>query len=284
MWLVAGFFDESEYLDQAYVVAGFMGNQHDCVHLDLQWRERILKKYELDYFKASELNSGKGQFAKFRDDPKNLDALFSQREKDLFLQIKTASIDVIVEHDLIEGFGAVVMMPDYARIVEEYRVMHKTVPAPYFFCSQLCMMQAGLNMNEINATLPPFRRGEIRPIFDSHEQYSGRAKQSFDEFARKNPICSKNLLPPHFEKEQDYLTLQAADNLAYECGRLLISQEWETQIPERKAMTRLKKRVQKVFKLNYEAMKIIIESNNPDVIPIRAEIDNPPRFGAKATR
>jgi hypothetical protein len=61
MWQMAGYYDESDDNDRAYAVAGFMGHQHDCVHLDMAWKERILDKYDLKYFKASELNSGKGE-------------------------------------------------------------------------------------------------------------------------------------------------------------------------------------------------------------------------------
>ncbi len=81
MWHAAAYFDESDDNDRAYAVAGFLAHQHDCVHLDLAWRDRILEKYELEYFKASELNAGTRQFAKFRDNPSNLDCLFSRREK-----------------------------------------------------------------------------------------------------------------------------------------------------------------------------------------------------------
>jgi len=82
MWHMAGYYDESDDFNCGYAVAGFLGHQHDCVHLDLAWRDKILDKYDLEYFKASELNTGKGQFAKFRDNPNgDLNAPFSPREK-----------------------------------------------------------------------------------------------------------------------------------------------------------------------------------------------------------
>lgn len=39
--------------DRAYAVAGFLGHQRDCVHLHWAWKERLLDKYGLEYFKAS---------------------------------------------------------------------------------------------------------------------------------------------------------------------------------------------------------------------------------------
>ena len=275
MWHMAGYYDESDDFERGYAVAGFVGHQHDCVHLDLAWRDKILDKYGLEYFKASELNAGKGQFAKFRDNPTGeLDAPFSAGEKKRLDEIKIASIDVIVNADLLIGIGAVLVLPDYRRLAEEYKGMGKTLLAPYFFCAQTMMMESGFIVQKINGTLRPSQYGLLRPVFDSHEQYSGRAKQMFDDFARKNPITSEFLLPPHYESDKDYLVLQAADNLAYECRRLLITQDFDTHIPERIAMKRLKERVYKVYKLNYEGLRAICEAQQPDKIPFEINIHN----------
>lgn len=274
MWHMAGYYDESDDIERGYAVAGFVGNQHDCVHLDLAWKGRILDKYDLEYFKASELNAGAGQFAKFRDNPNDLNAPFTPREKNLFNEIKIATIDLTVSFDLLIAIGAVCMLPDYYRLAEEYSRAGKTIPAPYFFCSQLMMMESGFLMHRLNTRLSASQQGLIRPVFDSHEQYSGRAKQMFDEFCRKNPISSNSLLPPHYEDEKDYRVLQAADNLAYECRRLLITTEYDRHIPERIAMTRLKKMVYKIYKLNYDAMKGVMEAQSPEKMPFEAEIHN----------
>jgi hypothetical protein len=205
MWQVAGYYDESDDSERGYSVAGFLGHQHDCVHLELAWRERILNKYGLRYFKASELNAGRGEFVKFRDDPTAVDAKFSKREKTLFDQIKIESINLILEFDLLIGIGAVLILPDYQRICDEFREIGKTLPAPYFFCAQLMMMESGFIMHKINSVLTTSQQGIIRPVFDSHDRYSVRAKLMFDEFSRKNPISSNCLLPPFYESDQEYL-------------------------------------------------------------------------------
>jgi hypothetical protein len=276
MWCAAGYFDESADPNQAYAVAGFVGHQHDCVHLDWEWKERILHKYDLEYFKASELESGTGQFAKFRDspDPKQLDTKFSSREKDLFTRIKTESIDIFLEFDLLTAFGAAVMLPDYHRLLDECQMIGRPLHAPYFYCAQLVMMESGFMMDALNKGAPPCQQGFVRPIFDKHEEYSGRAKQMLDDFTRKNPFCSKWLLPPHYEDDRDYVALQVADNLAYETRRLLITSEYDKHIPERRAMTRLKERFSRIYKLNYEALKALLEGQQPDTIPIKPEIEN----------
>jgi len=199
---------------------------------------------------------------------------FRHEKKTLFNEIKIASIDVIVSADLLIGIGAVLVLPDYHRLAEEYMSIGKTLLAPYFFCAQTIMMESGFIVQKINAPLRPSQYGLIRPVFDSHEQYSGRSKQMFDEFSQKNPITSEFMLPPHYESDKDYLMLQAADNLAYESRRMLITQDFEAHIPERIAMKRLKERVYKIYKLNYAGLKAICEAQQPDQIPFEVNIHN----------
>jgi hypothetical protein len=55
---------------------------------------------------------------------------------------------------------------------------------------------------------------------------------------------------------------------------LLITSEFDTHIPERIAMKRLKERVYKIYKLNYDALKAICEAQQPDKIPLEANIHN----------
>lgn len=164
------------------------------------------------------------------------------------------------------------MLPDYHRYNEELKCQGKTMPAPYFMCAQLCMMEAGFIMWSLNHDSPPQQQGMFRPVFDSHEEYSGRAQLMFDNFARLNPWCSRHLLPAHYESDKDYLVLQAADNLAYESRRLLLAQEYDKHIPERKAMTRLKENVYRIYKLNYDSLKAINEDQTPEAIPLTPEI------------
>jgi len=274
MFCAAGYFDESDDTERAYSVAGFLGHQKDCVYLDWAWRDRILNKYDLEYFKASELEAGAGQFRKFRDNPEgDPRELFSAREKNLFREIKTESINIFLDFDLLIGLGAVVMLPDYYRLFEEYKTIGKVLPAPYFFGAQLVMMESGFIMDALNHGIPKTQQGFVRPNFDSQEEYCGRTKLMFDTFAKKNPLCSKWLCPPHYESDKDYIVLQVADNLAYECRRLLITKEY-SHLPERKAMTRFKERIYRIYKLNYEGLKMIMESQEPDIIPIKAEIEN----------
>ena len=65
-------------------------------------------------------------------------------------------------------------------------------------------------LNDLNSEFDsPRQRTCLRPIFDNHEKYEGKAKRMFSDFAKKNPICSQSLLPPHYEDEKQYIALQA---------------------------------------------------------------------------
>lgn len=180
----------------------------------------MLDKYGLEYFKASELEWGFGQFAKFRDNPDDLHARFSEREKKLFREIKTTTIDIFLEADLLWGFGAVLLLPDYHRLLGEFKAKNLVLPQPYYFCAQVVYMEAGFVMDFQNKGRTRSEQGSVRPVFDKQEEYEGEANQVFEVFREKNPLCSKWLLPPHFEDDRDYIVLQVADNLAYEMRRL----------------------------------------------------------------
>lgn len=271
---MAAYFDESDDNQRGYGVGGFLGNQFDCVHLEWAWQRDILAKYKLKYFKASELEYGHGEFRKFRDDPNNPKAPFSQREKALFKEVKTKTVDIFLNAEFLVGFGAVVVLPDYHRLVEELNRAALAIPEPYWFGAQVVYMEAGWIMNYLNEDEPPSQRASVRPIYDDHEEYGRRAKRIFDDYRDKNPLWSKWLLSPHYESDKNYVVLQVADNLIYEMRKLVIKDAFNEVRPERIAMQRLKERIWKVYKLNYQALKAIME-RPANENPIEPEIANP---------
>jgi hypothetical protein len=135
-------------------------------------------------------------------------------------------------------------------------------------------MESGFIMDYQNEGRSRSESGCVSPVYDQQKEYQSSANRIFEEFREKNPLCSKWLLPPHYEDDQDYIVLQVADNLVYEMRRLVVGEEFNPQIPERKAMTRLKERLWKVYKLNYEGLKKIMD-RPANVIPINPEIHNP---------
>lgn len=275
--LIGGYFDESSDSDVqnlCYSVCGYVADGLSALELSFLWSD-LLKKHNLNYFKASEIEYGFGQFAQYREDPTNLNAALTQREKEKIVEIKTDFIDAICKCN-VYGIGTVLLLRDYEILMAENLKAQRHIPAPWYLCSTFTMMAAGMLMNDANRRHPPERTGCLRPIFDWQEEYKGKFLESFPNFCRKNPISSKSLLPPHFEMEEDYKCLQAADCLAYEARKMLFWVEYEENPnrPIRKAMQRLQGRMYKIYKLNYEGLNVIANGQKDDEIPIAPAIEN----------
>jgi hypothetical protein len=269
MFLAAGYFDESSdegLEDKSYSVAGFVGSGAAALEMDMGWGE-LLKRFDLDYFKASEIEIGFGAFAKHRSHPKQLSDPLTDSEKNHIREIKIAFIDLICDCEDMIGIGAVLLLRDYQILQEESPHAARVLPAPYVICADLALIEAGMMVNEANAYYP--YGSVIRPVFDSHQEHGPRFLNGFQSFQKKNPLSSRYLLTPHYETEQDYRCLQAADCLAYEARRLLVRDEFEPHRPMRKAMERLSDQIGRMYKLDYEALQMIAEKQTPDVIPIR---------------
>ena len=266
------YLDEStdeDTLGYCYTVAGWLGGDDAFLDLDFAWGD-FLRRNGLKYFKASECEGGLEEFARFRDDPSDLSRPLSQKEKDTLTQVKTEAIDVIVKQRDIYGVGTVLMLPDYTRIRNEFAP--KLLPVPYFLCGQLTLLAAGFMMKAWNDHVRPEQFCHLRVIFDSHEDYSGRAKEVFDSFKIKNPNAAACMLPPHYEDDLEYRGLQVADTLAYEARRLLVRTEYRKGLKGNRAWERLREKVELVYKLDYRTLKMICERSAPESIPIKPAI------------
>lgn len=276
MWLAGGYFDESfdESENSCYTVAGYIGPQLPAIILDLRWKA-MLKRYDLEYFKASEIEFGFGQFAKHRDNPNNLSAPLSKREKALIREIKIAFVNLICDEDHLLGISASVILRDFDRLKKEEPKLADRLPTPYTLCGHLVMVEAGTVVNRSNEDSTAQHQTFLRPVFDSHKDYSHRFQSAFETFCKKNPLTSKYLLPPIYETEQAYRCLQAADCLAYEARRLVDRTVNEPEFArERIAMTRMKEHVRAIYVLDYETLKKLAALQKPDVNTIRPRIDN----------
>lgn len=280
MWLAGGYFDESfdKLEDRCYTVAGYIGAQLPAVILDLRWKT-LLEKYQLAYFKASEIEFGYGEFVKHRDDPKNINAPLSAREKELIVEIKTAFVDAICDEDHLLGLSASVILRDYKLLQMQEPDLAKRLPDPYTLCGHLVMVEAGMIVNWSNENSPADLHALLRPVFDSHKDYSFKFINAFDIFGQKNPISARNLLPPIYEKEQTYRCLQAADCLAYEARRLVDRTVYEPEDTRvRKAMSRLAEHTRCIYVMDYDSLRYLAANQEPDKIPIEPRIDNRPKY------
>jgi hypothetical protein len=278
MWLAAGYFDESidqDVEDRCFSMAGFYGSQFTAAQLDLKWKDN-LNKWNLNYFKASEIEFGFGQFAQHRDCQNDLNRPLSHREKGIIREIKTSFVDIICDscsHGGLIGVGVTLVLRDFYLLHSQEPELAKKLSNAYTMCGDMMLMASGLAMNECNES-SPYYPGFMQPIFDTQEEYGPRFKMGFSYFAQKNPKSSRFLKPPMFESEEKYRCLQAADLLAFESRKLLINTFYDPNRPERVAMSRLKEHVDRLYLLDYNTLKLIASKQHSDAIVVNPKINN----------
>jgi uncharacterized protein DUF3800 len=267
--IYGAYYDESDE-KPGFSLAGYAAPYLTWVHLDWKWQE-LLRKWNLAYFKASECENLLGEFAQYRDCPADLKSELKPNERSRLVEIKTEFVDAICKHgDDLQGYGAVVVVKDFERIISEDRAALKLfMDKPYYVCFQLCLVAAAMPARDFNLRQPKENHVYIKPIFDSHKEYSGLAKSLFDKFLKGNPRSAEVLLPPDYEDDKTVSALQVADSLCYEVRKLLtrkIANPQDEYI--RKPLERLRPFVYRVYKLDYQALKLIVAKQDRDYIPI----------------
>lgn len=267
--IYGAYYDESDE-KPGFSVAGYAAPYATWVHLDWKW-QGLLKKWNLTYFKASECENLLGEFAQYRDSPTNLKSDLKTHERKILTGIKTEFIDAICKHgDDLQGYGAVVIVNDFEKIIsEDAEARRLFMDKPYWVCFQLCLVAAAMPARDFNQRHS--NRDDhvhIKPIFDSHKEYSGLAKALFDKFMNGNPRSAEVLLPPEYEDDKAVSALQVADTLAYEARKHLTRQIVKGDGYARKPMERLRPFVYRIYKLDYKALKLIVARQDPDYIPI----------------
>jgi hypothetical protein len=271
--LYGGYYDESQD-GTSFSVAGFTAPCETWVHLDWAW-QNLLKAWNVKYFKASECENGLGEFAQYRDDPRNLKSTLKPHEREKLRNAKTQFIDVICKHaDHLHGVGAVASIEDFNRIVTEDAAARRLfMDSPYYVCLQGALITATVPMSKANATRRQSDQLCFAPVFDSHEEYSGIAKIAYEKFRTKNTSSSKVLLPMRYEDDKTTPALQVADMLAYEIRKELTKQIKSPERDTRKPMLRLIPAVDHIFRLNYASLRTIVDNQRPDSIEEYAHTD-----------
>lgn len=268
--IYGAYFDESDE-KPGFGVAGYSASYETWVHLGWKWTD-LLKKWNLEYYKASENENALGQFAQCREDPKNVKTPLNKAERARLKEIKTEFIDAICSHhDDLQGYGAVVVQEDFARLVrEDEAALSLLTESPYYICFQLCLVAAALPARNANERRTDEEKIYIKPIFDSHKEYSRVAKTLFDKFAPKNPKSAEVLVPPSFDDDKTTTPLQVADTLAYETRKLF---NLRIQKPEddymRVPMIRLKPNVYRLYELDYKTLKALLARQTGDSIAVK---------------
>lgn len=267
--MTGAYFDESES-EGCFSVAGYLGSYRTWVHLDWLWQD-LLTKWRLDYFKASECNNGTKQFAQYRDDPSLPQKRLKDHEHAKLREIMTDFVGAVCKvHDELCGIGAVVVLDDFNRLVSESdKARRLFTTKPYYLCMQLCLVAAAIPIRNMRCRT---RSGDdwVRPIFDSHREFSKHTVALFAKFSKKNPESAKVLMQPAYKDDVDVRPLQVADLVAHEVTKLLGRKL--ANRPERPPMTRLLPSMGKIYKCDYEALKILLDVQSADFIGVQPAI------------
>jgi hypothetical protein len=267
--IYCAYYDESDE-KPGFSLAGYSASYATWVHLDWAW-QCLLRKWKLEYFKASECENLLGQFARYRDKPADLKAPLKPSERARQIEIKTQFIDLICKHsDDLQGYGAVVVLEDFQRIIsEDANARRIFLDKPYYVCLQLCLAATAMPVRDHNQRHTNREdHVSVKPIFDSHQEYSRLATMAFERFLQANPRSAEVLLPLDYEQDREVSALQVADNLAYEARKHLTRQIRECDDYMRKPMERLRPFIYRIYRPDYDALKLIVARQNPDYIPV----------------
>ena len=267
--IYGAYFDESDE-EPGFSVAGYSAALDTWLHLDWKWQE-LLNRWNLKYFKASECENGLVEFAQYRDDPTDRKSPLKPNERERLKEIKIQFVDAIVKHhDDLQGYGAAIVTGDFDKIIAEDRVARKLfMDKPYYISAQLCLVATAMSVHETNVRRSGDARIQLKPVFDSHEEYSSIARQMFDSFAEKNPKSAEVLLPPTYKDDKLCSSLQVADTLAYEIRKQLTRKIRKADDDYmRVPLVRLHPAIYRIYKLAYEDLKMIVANQTPDSIAV----------------
>jgi hypothetical protein len=164
----------------------------------------------------------------------------------------------------------VVIIDDFERITAgNSEALRYLQDKPYYICFSLCLLAAAMPVRDANARRSSQDRIQLKPVFDSHEEYSGIAGSLFASFVEKNPRAAEVLLPPSYDDDVKTVALQVADTLAYEARKLLTRQ---IRDPDRDymrvPMIRLRPSIYRLYRLDYAALQTIVTMQSRDAIAV----------------
>jgi Protein of unknown function (DUF3800) len=256
--IYGGYYDESTD-GTSFAVAGFIAPYDSWMDVDWAWRD-LLKKWKIEYFKASECVNGLEQFAQYRDDPLDQKSALKVNEWEVLQRAYTDFADVICKNkDRLIGVGATTIVKDFKRIISEDSRAHALfMDKPYYVCMQAALHAPITKMHAENQRRNSAGKLYIKPIFDSNDEYSDIAKIAYEKFREKNARAAAILLPMTYESDVDTPALQAADMLAYEVRKFATNQGLYPEREMRLHMKRLITLIDRVWKLDYDGLRFII--------------------------
>ena len=187
--MIRSYMDESFDMKQrgVFAVGGVLGRDLAMFELERRW-EQLLRRSDIDiaYFKASECQNGKGEFAKFVADPKNitsderskLDAISHE-----FLGMITNSVPFDSTHYICVQ-GAAVVQEDFYDAIKDAKARSVLGNDPYRLAYDFAMINCAWAMKELGDGGAGYG---VSFVCDEHEEHSPLAGQVYRALKETNP-------------------------------------------------------------------------------------------------
>lgn len=177
-----------------YILAGYSAPESTWAAFWPDWQSALALAPKLEYFKMSEAESLKGQFAGFSPEER------TKRVNEF--------IDVILDHDLQEA-SIGISAPAYQEIF--YPIMHRSHASPYYLALiGMVSALAGINRYSGSSELTDF-------IFDEQVGMQTRAVRMYVGIKRHFPERQFGRIA--FKSDREMIALQAADLIAWQNRR-----------------------------------------------------------------
>jgi hypothetical protein len=216
-----------------FVVGGILGRGVATFELERRW-EQLRKRTDIDiqYFKASECERGRGEFRKFVADPKNITPaerakLDSISHEFLNLVVHPVAFD---DRSYICVHGIGVVQQDFYEVIQDANARAVLGDSPYRLAYDLAMIQCAWAMKALQAEIRTDKQRIMSTssskecvcfCCDKHEKHGPLASSHYHSLKESNPIAAEYMATFCMDDEKQYDSLQAADAAAFEVRRAL---------------------------------------------------------------
>jgi|SRR5579862_2348173 len=217
-----------------FAVGGVLGRGVALFELERRW-EQLLRRPDIDieYFKASECERGRGQFAKFISDPSNI----TPSERSKLDSISHEFLELIIHPVIfdsksylpIQGLG--VDQGDFYEVVSGGGKARAVLgESPYRLAYDLAMIQCAWAMKELEKEIRKDKQAKMDSssareyvsfVCDEDEKHSADAPEAYRDLKKRNPQAAEYMATFSSASDKTCAPLQAADAAVFEVRRAL---------------------------------------------------------------
>ena len=259
------YMDESYDMKETgfYAVGGFITGGEAAFELERKW-EKLLKCHRLAYYKASQCESGTGEFRDYVANPKKI----TDKERQKLDAISHEFCQLIgnpIEHDdrpFLCVFGVAVVQRDFYGLIKNPEARAVLGPSPYRLAYDLAMIQAAWVMKQ-------FCKGKrnhcVSYICDQDEEHSALAPSAYRDLVKKNPQAARYMCSYSMEDEKTCSPVQAADAVIYEIRKVLkySKGEFETKLRSQFQMLADRRMILYVGYTELQQLEWIVANHKP---------------------